>query len=58
MTSGKVGDQLSLEDVTSDDCQPGRISARDEIESLLADTVSDYTREELSDLLHKFPALL
>ena len=53
----KLVNSLSLGDKTSDDwaSNPGRISARDEIESLLADTVSDYTREELSDLLAQIP---
>ena len=53
----KLVSSLSLEDKTSDDwaSNPGRISARDEIESLLADAVSVYTREELSSLLAHIP---
>ena len=54
----KLVTSLGLEDKTSDDwaSNPGRISARDEIESLLADTVSNYTREQLSDLLAQIPS--
>lgn len=48
---------LRLEDVISDDwaSNPGRISSRNEIESLLANSVSEYTRDEMSGLLVGIP---